>query len=203
MTSDAGSHDQINEQEEASWEHSAEVAQALAEKYPQSPDSFINFLDFETYPVLPEHPGLDLTKVLTSYERLVNASEDNETKTRVETHYCGPSIILPSRKKHDAEIATAATHSSQSTRKFFSNEEFLVIYDYKLERYVRTIESLHIFTNLVYIARKLADDLGRQLNARRCAEIRAEAARGRPLARNDQPRRAGRKDRISRLAQIL
>ena len=103
-----------------------------------------------------------------------------------------------------AEIATAATHSSQSTRKFYSNEEFLVIHDYKLERYVRTIESLHIFTNLVYIARKLADDLGRQLNARRCAEIRAEAGREvghwrETISRAEQ----ARKDRISRLAQIL
>jgi len=204
ITSDAGSHDQINEEEAASWEHSAEVAQALAEKYPRSPDSFINYLDFETYPALPEHPGLDLTKVLTSYERLVNSSENDEAKTRVETHYCGPAIIVPSRKKHDAEIATAASHSSQSTRKFFSNQEFLVIYDHKLERYVRTIESLHIFTNLVYIARKIADDLGGQLNARRCAEIRAEA--GREVGHWRETIRSAeqaRKDRISRLARIL
>jgi hypothetical protein len=203
VTSDAGSHEQINQQEAAFWDHTAEVALALSEKYAESPDSFINFLDFETYPVLPEHPGLDLAKVFTNYERLVNANEDKETKPRIETHYCGPSLILPSRKKQDAEIPTAATHNSQSTRKIFSNEQFLVIYDYKIERYVRTIESLHIFTNIIYISRKIADDLGRELNAKRCAEIQAEARREvdhwrETISRAEQARR----DRISKLSQI-
>jgi hypothetical protein len=204
VSSDAGSHDQINQQEDAFWGHTAEVALALSEKYPETPEFFVNFLDFETYSAPPEHPGLDPASLFTSYERLVGVGEDGDAKSGVETHYCGPSLILPSRKKPDAEIATAGTHSSQATRKFFANEDFLVIYDFKLERYVRTIESLHDFTNLIYISRKFADDLGRNLNARRCAEIQAEA--GREVGHwRETIRRAeeARRDRISRLSQIL
>ena len=53
-------------------------------------------------------------------------------------------------------------------------------------------------------ALRLADDLGGQLNARRCAEIRAEAGREvgqwrETISRAEQ----ARKDRISRLARIL
>lgn len=204
VSSDAGSHEQINEQEAVLRELSAEVAQALAEKYPGNPGAFVNYLDFETYAALPEHPGLDMARILTGYERLVSGIEDGESRTRVETHFCGPSIIVPAGKRHEAEIPTAATRGNQATRRYFSNEEFLVIYDSKLERYVRTIESLHVFTNLTYIARSIVDDHGKRLNARRCDEVRAEAAHEvghwrETLSRAERAKKA----RISRLAEIL
>ena len=50
VTSDAGTHEQINQQESVFREHAAEVEEALSRKYPESPESFVNFFNFETYP---------------------------------------------------------------------------------------------------------------------------------------------------------
>jgi hypothetical protein len=142
--------------------------------------------------------------LFTGYQRLVTTTEDNEPTTRIETHYCGPSLVHPSRKNHDSDIPTAATHSRQSARRFFANQDFLVVYDVKIERYVRTIESIHVFENLVSIARKLADELGRQLNSQRCAQIQAQAQTEIDQWK-ESIKRAGeaRRDRILRLAEIL
>ena len=113
-------------------------------------------------------------------------------------------MILPSRKRQDSDIPTAATHSSQSARKFFANDEFLVVYDFKVERYVRTIESIHAFENVVYLSRTLADDIGRRLNARECDRVASDARKeiDRWKASVSQAEEA-RRERIARLSQIL
>jgi hypothetical protein len=204
VASDAGNHEQINEQEAAGWEQTTEIAEALSKKYNESPGVFLNFLNFEIYPSPPQHPGIEPEKVFSSYDELVNSTEDNVTKPRIETHYCGPALVLQSRKRHDEEIPTAATHSSQSSRKIFANPEFLVVYDSKIERYVRTIESLHVFHNVIYISRKHADDLGRRLNAQRCAQVQAEARQEidrwkESIRQAEESKRA----RIQKLVEIL
>ena len=204
VTSDAGTHTQINEQEAAFWDHTAEVAEALATKYHQSPETFINYFNFETYQASNHLPGLAPATLFPSYQKLVTVTEENEPSTRIETHHCGPSVILPSRKRHESDIPAAATHSSQDARKFFASDDFLVVYDFKIERYVRTIESIHVFENLVYLSRTLADDIGRRLNTQQCARVASEAHD--EIARwNASVSKAeeARRERISRLSQIL
>lgn len=204
MTSDAGTHAQINEQESAFWDRSTEVAEALAARYPQSPETFVNFFNFETYPAAHQLPSQVPESLFPSYQQLVDVAEDDEPSSRIETHHCGPSLILPSRKRHDPDIPAAATHSSQYTRKFFASDDFLVVYDFKIERYVRTIESIHVFENLVYLSRTLADDIGRRLNAAECERVASNAHKEIEgwKASVSQAEEA-RRQRISRLSQIL
>jgi hypothetical protein len=175
VTSDAGTHDQMNEQEADFWEHCSEVAEALLRKYPEDPESFINYFNFDTFPAQPQMHGSAPAGLFTSYQRLVTTTVDNEPTTRVETHYCGPSLISPAFRKQDSDIPTAATHSNQSQSRMFASNDCLVVYDFKIERYVRTIESIHVFENLIYVSRTLANDLGRRLNSQRCALVAAEA----------------------------
>lgn len=67
VTSDAGTHEQINQQESAFWEHTAEVAEALSRKYPESPESFVNFFNFGTYSELPQLPASVPAILFTGY----------------------------------------------------------------------------------------------------------------------------------------
>jgi hypothetical protein len=175
VTSDAGTHEQINEQEAAFWEHTAEVTLALGQKYPKNPECFLNYFNFETCPTLPQLPTGTPREAFRGYQRLVTSTVDNEPGTRVETHYCGPSLVVAARKRPDAEISTAATHSTQSSRKFFSNDDFFVVYDFKMERYVRTIESIHVFENIIYLSKPLVEEPGRRLNAQHCASVQTQA----------------------------
>ena len=80
VTSDAGTHEQINEQETAFWNHTAEVAEALAAKYPDDPTGFVNFFNFVTFPesLAGAANGGHLPAALTRYERLVTSTIDNE-----------------------------------------------------------------------------------------------------------------------------
>jgi hypothetical protein len=204
VTSDAGSHAQINEQEAVFCEHAAEVAQALSSRYPEKLEPFVNYFNFQTYPSLPQVHGFAVEGCLTGYQKLVTVNLEGEPSTRIDTHYCGPAFLLPSRKKHDAEIPTAATHSSQASSQAYASKDTVVIYDFKVERYVRTIESIHVFENLIYLSRALADDLGRRLNGERCELERAHAQ-----AEIDQwkesLRRAeeAKRTRIVKLAEML
>ena len=204
VSSDAGTHAQINEQESAFWDRSTEIAEALAAKYPQCPETFVNYFKFESYPALHQLPGDAPASLFSSYQQLVNVTEDSEPSARIETHHCGPSLILASRKRHEPDIPAAATHSSQYARKFFANDDFLVVYDFKIERYVRTIESIHVFENLVYLSQKLADDIGRRLNSQECARVasnsRKEIERWNASVRQAEE---ARRERITRLSQIL
>jgi hypothetical protein len=175
VTSDAGTHEQINQQEAALWEHAAEVTDALTQKYPRNPEYFLNYFNFETSPTIPHLPAGAPEGTFNAYPRLVTSTVDNETSTRVETHHCGPVLVVPTRKRPDAEISTAATHSSQSSRRFFASDSFFVVYDFKMERYVRTIESIHVFENIVYLAKELVLDPGQRLNSLHCASVQAQA----------------------------
>ena len=104
VTSDAGSHAQINEQEGLFREHAAEVAQALSSRYPESLEHFVNLFNFAVYPTLPQVEDLPVQEILTGYPRLVTAAGvDGEPGNQVETHYCGPTIRLAVPVKHDSE----------------------------------------------------------------------------------------------------
>lgn len=204
VTSDAGTHAQINEQEASSEQHAAEVAEALGRKYPERPGHFVNFFNFEILSSLPEVEPQPVDTLYTPFERLVTAHEQNEPCTRIETAYVGPSLVSFVGRSPSAEIPTGSTHSTESSRKAFATPECLVIYDYKLERYVRTIESIHVYETLIYVSRSLTDDLGRRLNAVQAQAVRAQAAAAiddwrQTIARAEQARR----DRIDRLAAIL
>jgi hypothetical protein len=204
LSSDAGTHEQIDQGENCSWEQSCEIAEALSRKYTQNPGALVNYFNFELYPALPHFPEVDPKSVLSGYQRLVTAQENNESRTRIETHYWGPSVVLASRKKVDPEIATATAHTSRFTRKILCNDQWFVVYNHAIERYVRTIESLHVFTNLVYISRPVMDDVGRTLNAQRGAQVEAEARREiegwEESLRKEQE---AKQTRILKLAQIL
>jgi hypothetical protein len=204
VTSDAGTHEQINEQEAAFWDHTAEVTLALGQKYPENPEIFLNYFNYETSLVIPHLPAGAPQQVFSAYSRLVTSTVENEPSTRVETHYCGPALVVAARKKLDAEISTAATHSMQSSRKFFANDEFIVVYDFKIERYVRTIESIHVFENIVYLSKVLGQELGQRLNAQHCAAVQA-GARAEIERWQDSIRQAeeAKKARIQKLAAML
>jgi hypothetical protein len=204
VTSDAGTHTHIDEQEKVFCEHAAEVAQALASRYLESIGPFVNHFNFETYPVLPQVNGFATEDYLTAYQRLVTDNTDGEPSVRIDTHYSGPAFLQPSRRKHDSEIPTAATHSRESSSQAYASKDTVVVYDFKVERYVRTIESIHVFENLIYLSRALADDLGRRLNSERCGLERAQAQ-----AEIDHWKESlrlaeeAKKARILRLAEIL
>ena len=138
------------------------------------------------------------------FQRLVTAMEENEKRTRVETQYCGPTVVLASRRKLGAEAPVGAAHTSQFSRKIFANNEFFVVYDHDVVRYVRTIESLHVSTTLVYLSRPVMDDLGRKLNAERGAHVQAEA-RQEVVAWEQSLRHAeeARRIRIAKLSEMV
>jgi hypothetical protein len=204
VTSDAGTHAQVNDQESVFCEHSAEVAQALSSRYSEAPDPVVNYFNFEAYPVLPQIHGLATEELLRSYQRLITSSLDGAPTTRIETHYCGPAILVPSRKRNDSDFPAASTHSSQASTQTYASKDTLVVYDFKVERYVRTIESIHVFENLVYLSRILADQIGRPLNTERCALERTQA-QAEIDQWKDALRRAdeAKKTRILRLAELL
>ena len=204
VTSDAGTHEQMDHQEAAFWDHTVEVAEALSLKYAENPDSIVNYFNFGAFSELPELAGALSTNCLTGYQRLVRITENNEPLYRIETHYCGPSLIRCAPSNHDSNLSTPAASSRQPARRFFASPDFFVVYDVKIERYVRTIESIHVYENLIYIARKLADDLGRNLNSRRCALIQAQAQAEIDQWNESISRAAeARTERIRRLAEIL
>jgi hypothetical protein len=204
VTSDAGTHEQIDIQENQFWEHAAEVAEALSQKYPQTPNTFINFFNFATYPSPPCLDGAAPADGFTRYDRLVIGTGDDNSGPRVETHFCGPAVVYPTLRKLETKLATAAAHTSQAGRKSFANERFLVSYDFKVERYVRTIESIHAFENLIYLDKDLANDVGKRLNAQECARVQTEAREEierwkASIAQREDARRA----RISKLSELL
>jgi hypothetical protein len=203
VTSDAGSHEQINQQEAAFWDHASEVAEALSQKYPQTPEVFVNFFNFATYAAQPRLPSGTPADLISEYQELVDASDDTEPGIRLETHFAGPTLLPCVRRPEDSDIATAA-RTRQSNRKSFASSDYLVLYDVKIERYVRTIESFHVFEDLVYISQKLVDELGRKLNSERCRQIQSQAQA--QIDRwNESKRRAeaARAERIRRLSDIL
>jgi hypothetical protein len=204
VSSEAGDHDHVDQQEAAFWEQAAEIAQALASKYAPSSQSVFNHFNFALYPGPPKIPGVEANGVFTSYPRLVTFDENHEKRARVETHYWGPTVLAASDQKVGLDVETAAAHTSMSVRRVFANDQWLVVVNHAVERYVRTIESLHVFTKLIYISRKVMDDLGRKLNSRRGAEVEAEARKA--IAAWEKSLRdaeAAKQARISKLSQIL
>ena len=79
-----------------------------------------------------------------------------------------------------------------------------MFYDFKIERYVRTIESIHVFESLIYVSSTLANDIGRRLNSQRCARVAAEA-QAEVEKRQESQRLAeeAKKARISKLVDLL
>ncbi len=174
---DAGTHEQIDEQETAFWEQAAEVGQALSSKYAESPDSLVNYFNFALYAVLPRVPEVDGKSLFSAFPRLVTAGDDHETRTKIDTHYWGPSVLLASDNEIGPEVSTSAAHTNLAVRRIFANNQWFVVCTHAVERYVRTIESLHVSTKLVYLSRRVMGDLGRKLNAQRGAQVEEEARR--------------------------
>jgi hypothetical protein len=71
---------------------------------------------------------------------LATVAEETGNQNRIETQYFGPAVVHSSRKKLGADVAVGAAHTSESSRRIFGNDEFFVIYDHEIGRYVRTIE---------------------------------------------------------------
>jgi hypothetical protein len=204
VNSEAGTHEEINQQENTVREHSAELAEALSAKYTQTRDYLVNHFNFKIYPMLPPVPGNESRDVFSGFQRLVGMVSDNEAGARIETHYFGPTVVFASKPQLAAELADNAAHSSESSRKIFCNEKFYLVFDHEIVRYVRTIESLHAFTSLVYLSRRMMDELGRKLNSGRGARIQAEARKEvvsweQSLREAEEAKRA----RISKLSEIL
>jgi hypothetical protein len=205
VSGDAGTKEHVDQQEASFWAEATEIAEALASKYVQSNQSVLNYFNFAVYPVLPRDPGIATpARVFSSFPRLVTSEEDHETRTRIETCYWGPTVLLASDQKLEPEVATAAAHTSQAVRRIFSNEQWFVVVNHAVERYVRTIESLHVFTKLIYLSRQVMDDLGRKLNAERGFQVVADAQRTierweESLRKAEQAKQA----RIARLSRIL
>ena len=204
VTSEAGTHEQINQQENAFREQSDEVVEALSCKYPQSLVSLVNYFKFERYMVPPPVSGIVPEIVFTGFERLVNVMDETGNKNRIDTEYFGPAVVLSSRKNLGADVAGGAAHTSQSSRKILGNDAFFVVYDHEIVRYVRTIESLHSITSLVYLSRRIMDDVGRKLNSARGARIQAEARREVDGWENALRAAAdAKRTRISKLSEVL
>ena len=84
-----------------------------------------------------------------------------------------------------------------------ANDEFFVIHDHEIVRYVRTIESLHSITSLVYLSRRMMDDVGRRLNSAQ-RKIQAEARREVDGWENALRAAAdAKRTRISKLSEVL
>ena len=93
--------------------------------------------------------------------------------------------------------------TSEDARRIFCNDQWIVICDHSLERYVRTIESLHVYTKLVYLSRQVMDEAGRKLNAERGAKVEGQA-RGEIKSWEESRSRSDQaKQWVSRLSQIL
>jgi hypothetical protein len=204
LSSDAGSHEQIDQSENSFWDQGAEIAEALSNKYNQSPKSLLNYFNFVVYPAPPRVPDLDPKDVFSSFPRLVTSPETQETKTRIETHYWGPSVLLSADSQSGQEPAAGTAHTIAAVRKIFCNDRWLVVCNHKVERYVRTFESLHVFTKLVYLSRSVMDDLGRRNVAQRGAQIEAKARSEIECWEQSLNHARGAKQaRISKLSQIL
>ncbi len=204
VSTDVGNHEQIDGQESAFWDQSAEIAQALSSKYTQSPAALVNYFNFTVYPGLPRVPGIDPQGVFSAFPRLVKSEDGHEPPARIETHYWGPAVLLPSDREIGAEVATTAAHTSEAARRICCNEQWIVVCLHAVERYVRTIESLHVYTKLIYISREVMDELGRKLIAQRGAQVEAEARA--EIERFKQSRFKSEEEkqaRISKLSQIL
>jgi hypothetical protein len=204
VNSDAGTHEQVDQQEGSFWEEFAEIAEALSRKYTQGPECVVNYFNFVVYPALPRAPEVEAANVYSGFPRLVTSEEDHEAKTRIETHYWGPSVVHASERKLGSQIATGAAHTSQSARQLFCNDQWFVVLNHAVERYVRTIESLHVFTKLVYLSRQVMDDLGRKLNAQRGAQVEADARREIEGWENSlRKAQEAKQTRILKLSQML
>ena len=204
VSTDVGNHEQISEQESAFWDQAAEISLALSTKYNQNPDALVNYFNFMVTPWLPRVPGIEPEGVFQAFPQLVASDLEHEPGVRIETHYWGPSVLLPSDRQLGPVVASNAAHASEDARRIFCNDQWIVICDHSLERYVRTIESLHVYTKLVYLSRQVMDDLGRRLNAERGAKVEAQARAEiksweESRSRSDRAKQA----RISRLSQIL
>ena len=204
VISDAGTHEEIDQHENSLRARSAEIAEALSSKYTQSTESLINYFNFDLYAVPPPVAASESKDVFLSFQRLVTGIEETDKRTRIETRYCGPTLVQASRRKPGADAPTGAAHTSHFSRKTFGNDDFFVLYDHDIERYVRTIESLHVSTTLVYLSRRVMDDLGRKLNSKRTAEVQAEA-RKEVAGWEESLRQAeeARRIRIAKLAEIV
>jgi hypothetical protein len=204
LSSDAGSHEQMDQTENSYWDQSAEIAEALLSKYNQNPRLLLNYFNFVVYGTPPRIPDVDPKEVFSGFPRLVTCDGNNEMKTRIETQYWGPSVLLSSDSASGQELATGAAHTSAAVRKIFCNDHWLVVCNHKVERYVRTIESLHVFTKLVYLSRSIMNDFGRQANAERGAQLQADAQRD--IGRWEQSlnqAQGAKQARIQKLSQIL
>jgi hypothetical protein len=204
VNSEAGGRAQIDQHEKAFREQAAEITAALSQKYPRNPDSIVNYFHFETYPLPPQVPGSDVSTAFARFEQMVGTTEDNETQATIEVQYCGPRVVRATKSKPVTDPAAAAASASDSVRRIFCNDQWFVVYDQTLELYVRTIESLHAFTSLVYLSRKEMDDVGRRLNSERGARLAAETGKKinswkESLRQADEAKQA----RISRLTAIL
>jgi hypothetical protein len=200
---DAGTKEHVDQQESIFWSESAEIAEALASKYTPSTQSVVNYFNFALYPVLPRVPDVE-PGVFSSCRRLVTSEENLETKTRTETQYWGPTVLLASDDEIEPQVATGAAHTTQAVRRIFGNDQWFVVVNHAVERYVRTIESLHVSTRLIYLSRRVMDDLGRKLNAQRGAEVEAEARRAiekweESIRKADELKQA----RIQKLSRVL
>jgi hypothetical protein len=203
LSSEAGTRAQIDEHEKLFREQADEIAEALARKYPRSVESIVNFFHFESYALPPQVSGGDEHSVFAGFEQLVRTAEDNETRTTIEQHYCGPRVVRAAKTKPAPDNAAAAS-ASDFVRRIYCNDEWFAVYDRKVEHYVRTIESLHLFTSLVYLSRREMDDIGRRLNGERSAWLAAET-RKKIHAWKESLRQAdeAKQQRIARLTAIL
>ena len=164
----------------------------------------MNYFNFTVFPGLPRVPGIDPQGVFSAFPRLVKNEDGHEPPARIETHYWGPAILLPSDREIGAEVATTAAHTSEAARRICSNDQWIVVCHHAVERYVRTIESLHVYTKLIYISREVMDELGRKLIAARVRQVEAEARA--EIDRFKESRfksEEAKQARISKLSQIL
>src|SRR5262249_15942918 len=92
VSSEAGAHEEINQQEHAFRDQSAELVEALSSKYPQSPDFVINHFNLKLCATPPLLPGNESKNVFTGYQRLVGTLGDNEKRARIETQFFGPTL---------------------------------------------------------------------------------------------------------------
>ena len=99
VSSEAGTHEQINQQEHSFREQSTEIVEALSGKYPQSQELVINYFNFELHMARPSVPKNRVESVFTGFQRLVTATEDTGSTNRIETQYFGPAMVHSSPKK--------------------------------------------------------------------------------------------------------
>jgi hypothetical protein len=204
VSTDVGNHEQIDLQESAFWDQSAEIAQALSNKYTQSPAALANYFNFTVFPGLPRAPGIDPQGVFSAFPRLVKSEDGHEPAASIATYYWGPAVLLPSDREIGAEVAASAAHTSEAARRICCNDHWIVVCSHSVERYVRTIESLHVYTKLIYISRQVMDEVGRKLIAQRGAQVEAEARAEIDRFKESRFKSEEEKQaRISKLSQIL